>query len=83
MVSRDQEVELASHAQELGRDRLASDEITEAPSFVDPRRRHGTEHGQQSVMATVHVGANADSHRLPNISVSVADLTPYRGDPTI
>jgi hypothetical protein len=62
VVSRDQEVELASRAQELSRDRLASHQITEAPAFVDPGCCHGAEHSQQPVMATVHVGANADPH---------------------
>jgi hypothetical protein len=46
---------LASCAQELSRWRLASDQITEAPAFVDAGCGHGGEHGEEPVMATVHV----------------------------
>jgi hypothetical protein len=62
---------LASRAQQLSRGRLASDQITEAPAFVDPGCGHGAEHRQEPVMATVHVGANADPH--PSIIMACAD----------
>ena len=62
VVSGDEQVELASRAHQLRRDRLASDQITEAPALVDPGRRHGAEHSQEPVMPTVHIGANADPH---------------------
>jgi hypothetical protein len=60
VVSGYEQVELASRAHQLRRDRLASDQITEAPALVDPGRRHGAEHSQEPVMPTVHIGANAD-----------------------
>jgi hypothetical protein len=62
VISRDQQVELGSRAYELSRDRLASDQIPQAPAFVDPGCCHGGKHCQEPVMATVHVGANADPH---------------------
>jgi hypothetical protein len=46
---------LTSRADELSRDRLASDQITETPAFVDPGCRHGGQHSQEPVIATVHV----------------------------
>jgi hypothetical protein len=63
VISGDQQVDLTSRADELSRDRLASDQITETPAFVDPGRLHGAQHSQEPFMATVHVGANADPHR--------------------
>ena len=60
VVSGDEQVELASRAHQLRRDRLASDQITEAPALVDPGRSHGAEHSQEPVMPTVHIGTNAD-----------------------
>src|SRR5215471_4122837 len=62
VISRDQQVKLGSRAYELSRDRLASDQIPQAPAFVDPGCCHGGKHCQEPVMATVHVGANADPH---------------------
>ncbi len=62
VVSGDEQVELASRAHQLRRDRLASDQITEAPALVDPGRRHGAEHSQELVMPAVHIGTNADPH---------------------
>jgi hypothetical protein len=62
MVPGDEHVELASRAQQLGRDRPASDQIAEAPALVDPGGRHGVEHSQEPVMPTVHIGADADPH---------------------
>jgi hypothetical protein len=53
---------LTSRAYELSRDRLASDEITKTPAFVDAGCRHGAEYSQEPVMATVHVGTNANPH---------------------
>jgi hypothetical protein len=60
VVSGDEQVELASGAHQLRRDRLASDQITEAPALVDPGGGHGAEHSQEPVMPTMHIGANAD-----------------------
>ena len=54
---------MTRRVEELSRDRLASDQITETPAFVDPGCRHGAQHGQEPVMATVHVGADTDPHR--------------------
>ena len=62
MVPGDQEVELTSGTDELSRDRLGSGQITEAPAFVDPGGRHGAQHRQEPVMATVHIGADTDPH---------------------
>jgi hypothetical protein len=53
---------LTSRLDELSRDRLASDQITETPALVDAGRRHGAQHTQEPVMATVHVGTNTDPH---------------------
>jgi hypothetical protein len=49
-------------AHQLRFDRLASDQIAEAPALVDPGRRHDAEHNQEPVMSTVHIGTNADPH---------------------
>ena len=55
---------MASRAHQLRGDRLASDQITEAPALVDPGRRHGAEHTQEPVMPTVHVGAALSLHAV-------------------
>jgi hypothetical protein len=62
VITGDQEVELTSRAYQLSRDRVASDQITETPAFVDSGCRHGAQHSQEPVMATVHVGTNTDPH---------------------
>ena len=74
VISDDQQVELADRTDELSRGRLASDQITETPAFVDPGCRHGAQHSQEPVMATVHVGANADPH--PSIILVPAEGWP-------
>src|SRR6186713_403738 len=62
VISYDQQVELTNRTEEFRRRWLGSDQITETPAFVDPGRRHGAQHSQEPVMATVHVGTNADPH---------------------
>ena len=63
VISDDQQVELTDRTDELSRDWLASDQITEAPAFVDPGRRHGVQHSHEPVVATVHIRTNTDPHQ--------------------
>jgi hypothetical protein len=67
---------LTSRAEKVGRDRLASDQITETPAFVDTGCHHGAQHNHEPVMGPCT--SEQTPILTPSITLATAD-GPHHG----